>query len=92
MRKAWGDRTSSMSMALSTAFFTSVMCTVVAVAALALNWSVPCTYLKAFLIAFVVRKWIVSFLMIDRALYRLPLGLTEPDPDIDEERHNSVAI
>ncbi|KAF9574112.1 hypothetical protein EC968_007364 [Mortierella alpina] len=30
--------------------------------------------------------------MIDRALYRLPLGLTEADPDIDEERHNSVAI
>ncbi|CAO3563095.1 unnamed protein product [Mortierella alpina] len=92
MRKAWGDRTSSMSWALSTAFFTSVLCTIVAIAALVLNWSVSCTYLKVFLIAFVVRKWIVSFLMIDRALYRLPLGLTEPDPDIDEERHNSVAI
>ncbi|KAF9944838.1 hypothetical protein BGZ65_011521, partial [Modicella reniformis] len=66
--------------------------TVVAVAALTINWEADCTYLKVFLICFVVRKWIVSYLMMDRALYRLPLGLVEPDPDIDEERHNGVAI
>jgi hypothetical protein len=57
-----------------------------------LNWGVPNLYLKAFLIVFVIRKWIVTFLMADRALYRLPLHLTEPDPDIDEERHNGIAI
>ncbi|KAG0222988.1 hypothetical protein B0O80DRAFT_129033 [Mortierella sp. GBAus27b] len=92
IRKAWGDRTSDMSWAISTAFFTSVICTVVAVAALVLNWQANCTYLKVFLIAFVVRKWIMSYLMMDRALYRLPLGLVKPDPDIDDERHNGVAI
>ncbi|KAF8947085.1 hypothetical protein BGZ47_010330 [Haplosporangium gracile] len=63
-----------------------------AVAALALNWEAPSVYLKIFLVAFVVRKWVATLLMVDRALYRLPLNLTEPDPDIDEERHNGVAI
>ncbi|KAG0368607.1 hypothetical protein BGZ54_001577 [Gamsiella multidivaricata] len=29
---------------------------------------------------------------MDRALYRLPLSLIEPDPDIDDERHNRFAI
>ncbi|KAF9132902.1 hypothetical protein BGW39_011088 [Mortierella sp. 14UC] len=92
IRKAWGDRTSSMSWSISTAFFTSVICTILAIAALALNWEVPSVYLKLFLIVFVVRKWAVTLLMADRALYRLPLNLTEPDPDIDEERHNGIAI
>ncbi|KAF9143417.1 hypothetical protein BGX30_000483 [Mortierella sp. GBA39] len=92
IRKAWSDRTSSMSWAISTAFFSSVLFTVLAVAALVLNWEVPSVYLKIFLVAFVVRKWIATILMADRALYRLPLNLTEPDPDIDEERHNGVAI
>ncbi|KAF9275121.1 hypothetical protein BGZ88_002535 [Linnemannia elongata] len=81
-----------MSWAISTAFFSSVISTVLAVAALALNWGVPSVYLKIFLVAFVVRKWIATLMMADRALYRLPLNLTEPDPDIDEERHNGVAI
>ncbi|KAG0296982.1 hypothetical protein BGZ96_008018 [Linnemannia gamsii] len=81
-----------MSWAISTAFFTSVICTVLAVAALVLNWGVPSVYLKIFLVVFVVRKWIATLLMADRALYRLPLNLTEPDPDIDEERHNGVAM
>ncbi|KAF9344614.1 hypothetical protein BGX26_004116, partial [Mortierella sp. AD094] len=66
--------------------------TIIATAALVLNWEADCTYLKVFLIVFVIRKWVATLLMIDRALYRLPLGLTEPDPDIDEERHNGVAI
>ncbi|KAF9098252.1 hypothetical protein BGX23_006668 [Mortierella sp. AD031] len=92
IRKSWRDRTSSVSWAISTAFFTSVTCTVLAAVAMALNWQVPSVYLKVFLIAFVVRKWIVTLKMMDRALYRLPLNLTEPDPDIDEERHNGVAI
>ncbi|KAF9166036.1 hypothetical protein BGX21_004499 [Mortierella sp. AD011] len=92
IRKSWKDRTSDMSWALSAAFFTSVLFTIVAAAALVLNWQYDCTYLKVFLIVFVIRKWIATFLMMDRALYRLPLGLTEPDPDIDDERHNGIAI
>ncbi|KAG0048374.1 hypothetical protein BGZ83_006656 [Gryganskiella cystojenkinii] len=92
IRKAWADRTPNMSWPLSTAFFTSVLATVLAITALILNWEVQCTYLKVFLIVFVARKWIITVLMFDRALYRLPLGLTEPDPDIDEERHNGIAI
>ncbi|GJJ77344.1 hypothetical protein EMPS_09703 [Entomortierella parvispora] len=91
VRKAWAERTPSMSWPLSTAFFTSILATVLAITALGLNWHVPCTYLKVYLLVFVVRKWIVTCLMFDRALYRLPLGLTEPDPDIDEERHNGIA-
>ncbi|KAG0000307.1 hypothetical protein BGZ79_006072 [Entomortierella chlamydospora] len=92
IRKSWKDRTSDMSWALSTAFFTSVLFTTVATAALVLDWQDDCTYLKVFLIVFVIRKWIATFLMMDRALYRLPLGLMEPDPDIDDERHNGIAI
>ncbi|KAF9585848.1 hypothetical protein BGW38_000446 [Lunasporangiospora selenospora] len=45
-----------------------------------------------FIITFVVRKWIVTVIMIDRSLYRLPSQLVEHDPDIDDERHNAVAI
>ncbi|KAF9933757.1 hypothetical protein FBU30_004558 [Linnemannia zychae] len=92
IRKAWRDRTSSMSWAFATAFFTSAICTVLVVVALMLNWGVPSIYLKIFLIAFVVRKWIATTLLVDRALYRLPLNLTEPDPDIDDERQNFAAI
>ncbi|KAF9426750.1 hypothetical protein BGZ76_002628 [Entomortierella beljakovae] len=86
IRKGWKDRTPDMSWALSTACFT------IAASALIINWQEECTYLKVYMVVFVVRKWIVTFIMIDRALYRLPLGLTEPDADIDEERHNGVAI
>ncbi|KAI1318820.1 hypothetical protein EDD11_005666 [Mortierella claussenii] len=59
------------------------------IVALAVNWTAEGTYLKIFLIVFVVRKWIMAFLMMDRALYRLPLKLVEPDSDIDDERHNA---
>lgn len=44
------------------------------------------------MVVFVMRKWIMTALMIDRALYRLPLSLVEFDPDIDEERYNGIAI
>ncbi|KAF9310337.1 hypothetical protein BG003_008666 [Podila horticola] len=92
VRKAWAERTGDISMALMAAFFSSAIVTVIAIAALALNWSKECTYLKVYLVVFVVRKWIMTSIMIDRALYRLPLNLVQCDPDIDEERYNGIAI
>ncbi|KAF9377115.1 hypothetical protein CPB97_010397 [Podila verticillata] len=92
IRKAWAERTGDISMALMAAFFSSATVTVAAIVALTLNWSKECTYLKVYMVVFVVRKWIMTALMIDRALYRLPLNLVECDPDIDEERYNGIAI
>ncbi|KAG0039038.1 hypothetical protein BGZ82_009942 [Podila clonocystis] len=92
VQKAWAERTGDISMALMAAFFSSAIVTVIAIAALALNWSKECTYLKVYMVVFVVRKWIMTAIMIDRALYRLPLNLVECDPDIDEERYNGIAI
>ncbi|KAG0084231.1 hypothetical protein BGZ92_010083 [Podila epicladia] len=92
IRKAWAERTGDISMALMAAFVSSVIVTVIAITALALNWSKECTYLKVYMVVFVVRKWIMTAIMIDRALYRLPLNLVECDPDIDEERYNGIAI
>ncbi|KAF9426676.1 hypothetical protein BGZ94_006165 [Podila epigama] len=92
LRNAWAERTADMNMALLAGFTTTIIVTILAIVALALDWSADCTYLKVYLFVFVVRKWIMSFLMMDRALYRLPLNLVECDPDIDEERHNGMAI
>ncbi|KAF9302848.1 E3 ubiquitin-protein ligase rnf13 [Mortierella antarctica] len=92
VRKAWAERTGDIGMALMAAFFSSTIVTVIAITALALNWSKECTYLKVYMVVFVVRKWIMAAIMIDRALYRLPLNLVEGDPDIDEERYNGIAI
>lgn len=59
--------------------------------ALALNWSAQCTYLKVFLIAFVVRKWFVTVHMMNRRLYLLPLKLVELDPDMKDELNEGTA-
>ncbi|KAG0263133.1 hypothetical protein BG011_009235 [Mortierella polycephala] len=89
VKKAWSENTSNTT--LLTALFTTLICTLMAAFALALNWSAQCTYLKVFLIAFVVRKWFVTVHMMNRRLYLLPLKFVEPDPDMKDELNEGTA-